>query len=131
MRRQGTDRIVVLFEVPIGVHNHVELTVFNCPERGINTPQVAVYLTDNVRIVGPQDSLGLSMIADEALLNISCEYLLKFCVQFSASAGNPYFNLVFPYQNNSDFVFLGEVAFLNDPDNRQCGPPELILLTTG
>ena len=126
MRRQGTDRIVVSFEVPIGVHNCMELTVFNCPERGIYAPQVTVYVTDALRIVGPQDAAGLSMIADEALPNISCEYLLKFCLPFRTSTGNPYLNLVFPYQSNSDFVFLGEITFLNDLDNPQCGPPKLL-----
>ena len=126
MRRQGTDRIVVSLEVPI-VQNRVELTVFNCPERGIYAPRVAVYTADDVRIVGPQDSPGLSVIANETLPNISCEYLLKFCVQINVA--NPNLNLVFPYEDNSSFVFLGEVTFLNDLNNPQCGPPELITMT--
>ena len=127
MRRQGTNRIVVSLEIPSGTHNRMELTVFNCPERGINTPQVTVYVTDLLRIVGPQDSPGLAVIADEVLPNISCEYLLKFCVQMNVA--NRYLNLVFPYQDNSSFVFLGEVTFLNDLNNPQCGPPEMITMT--
>ena len=130
MRRQGTDRIVVSFEVPSGTvnHNRVELIAFNCPERGINVPQVIVYIDDALRIIGPQDTPSLfSPVANETLPNISCEYLWKFCVQFTAQ-GSKYFNLVFPYQNNSSFVFLGEVTFLNDHDNPQCGPPELITM---
>ena len=129
MRRQGTNRTVVSLEIPSDPHNRMELTTFNCPERGINTPQVTVYISfDNeLKILRPQDPPGLMMIADEILPNISCEYLWKFCVQFTAST--PYLNLVFPYQDNSSFVFLGEVTFLNDLNNPQCGPPEMITMT--
>ena len=35
------------------------------------------------------------------------------------------FDLKFPYQNNSDFVFLAEVTFL-DGGTEPCSPPELI-----
>ena len=50
-------------------------------------------------------------------------------MQFGGAVDAPVFNLVFPYQNNSDFVFqLGEVTFLNDPINSQCDLPELITM---
>ena len=116
MRRSGTDQIVVSLELPVGrTHDRVELTVFNCPQWGIYAPRVIVEIA------------GLDIIAANATLpDISCEHLLKFCVEFSGGVGSPNFKLIFPYQNNSDFVFLGEVTFLNDPIN--CDPPELITM---
>ncbi|MCG8622985.1 MAG: hypothetical protein MJE68_13445, partial [Proteobacteria bacterium] len=61
------------------------------------------------------------------LPDVSCEYLLKFCVEFNGGVGIPNLKLIFPYQNNSNFVFLGEVTFLNDPIN-PCDPPEMITM---
>ena len=49
-------------------------------------------------------------------------------MEFNGGVGSPNFKLMFPYQNNSDFVFLGEVTFLNVLDI-QCDPPELITMT--
>ena len=122
MRRSGTSQIVVSFEVPRVTHNRMELTVFNCPQLGIYAPQVMVYIAASLSA-----NANLQMIANVTLSDMSCEYLWKVCVQFSGGTGAPNFNLVFPYQNNSDFVFLGEVTFLNDLDPTSlCGPPELI-----
>ena len=121
MRRSGTDQIVVSVEIPSVSHNQLELTVFNCPQLGIYAPQVLVYIADSLKN-------DLSMIANVTLSEVSCDYLWKFCVQFSGGGGVPNINLVFPYKNNSDFVFLGEVTFLNDLSNRQCGLPELITM---
>ena len=121
MRRSGTDRIVVSFEFPIASRNRLELAVFNCPQLGIYAPQVSVY-------VASQTNVDLNMIADMTISQVSCEHLLKFCVELGG-AGVPNLNLVFPYQNNSDFVFLGEVTFLIDPSDFQCDPPELITMT--
>ena len=117
MRRSGTDQIVVSVEVPGNLHNRVELTVLNCPQLGIYAPQVIVYITE------PQ----VSMVANDTLPDVSCGYLRRFCVRFSGGFSVPNFNLVFPYQSNSDFVFLGEITFLNDPIN-SCGPSELITM---
>ena len=115
MRRSGTEQIVVSVELPSGTHNRVELTVFNCPQWGIYTPRIIVEIG------------GLDIITANATLpDKSCEYLLKFCVRFNGGVGAPNLKLMFPNQNNSDFVFLGEVTFLNDPNNNQCNPPELI-----
>ena len=128
MRRFGTDSIVVSFEVQQVLYNSVELAVFNCPERKIYTPSVTVYI--DLGSFSPErggDNLGLE-IANMTLSITSCDYLLKFCVQLGGGASPRYFNLVFPYQNNSDFVFLGEVTFLNVVD-RQCGQPVPIMLT--
>ena len=120
MRRSGTDQIVVSVEVPSGPHNRMELTVFNCPQLGIYAPQVIVYIATSLSA-----NANLQMVANVTLSEVSCEYLWKFCIAFGVSVPN--INLVFPYQNNSDFVFLGEVTFLNDPDPTSlCGPPELI-----
>ena len=121
MRRSGTNQIVISVEVPSGTHNHVELTVFNCPQLGIYTPRVIVYTADSLKN-------DLHMVANVNLPDVSCEYLLKFCVQFSSSTGTSYFNFVFPHQNNSNSVFLGEITFMNDPNNHLCGPPELITM---
>ena len=116
MRRSGTDQIAMSVDLPSGTHNRVELTVFNCPQWGIYTPWVIVeIIIQNI------------IVANASLPDISCEYLLKFCVEFDRGVGVPNLKLIFPYQNNSDFVFLGEVTFLNDPVN-QCDPPELITM---
>ena len=124
MRRSGTEQIVVSVELPSGgLHNRMELTVFNCPQLGIYVPQVIVYAADSL-------NNNLLMVAAVTLPNVPCycDYLWKFYVQFTGGVGIPNFNLVFPYQNNSDFVFLGEVTFLNDFDKPQCRPPEQITM---
>ena len=122
MRRSGTDRIVVSFEFPISSTscNRLELAVFNCPQLGIYAPQVSVYVATPMKI-------DLTRITDMTISQVSCDHLWKLCVELGG-AGVPNLNLVFPYQNNSDFVFLGEVTFLNDRNNNQCDPPELITM---
>ena len=119
MRRSGTEQIVLSFEVPIGrIHDRVELTVFNCPQWGIYAPRVIVKIAD-------QDVIA----ANATLSEISCEYLLKFCVEFSSGIGVPNLELVFPYQDNSNMIFLGEVTFINIPvQNSPCDPPQLITM---
>ena len=126
MRRSGTNSIVVSFEVPQGNHNRVELSVFNCPERGIYVPNVTVYVDF---YFSPERSLG-NRNTDVTLLETSCDYLLKFCVPLAGAVSLRHYDLQFSYQNNSDFVFLGEVTFLNVPNrNEPCGEPELITST--
>ena len=121
MRRSGTDDIVLSVEVPNEIHDRMELSVFNCPQLGIYAPQVVVYTADSLKT-------NLLMVANVSLPDTSCDYLWNFCVLFSGGTSTPNLNLVFPYQNNSNFVFLGEVTFLNDPVNDQCNPPELITM---
>ena len=129
MRRSGTDSIVISFEVQQITHNRIELVVFNCPERGIYAPNVTVYF-DVVSFLPERggNNLGIQN-TDKTLLQTSCDYLLKFCVPLSGGLHSRYFNLEFPYQNNSDFVFLGEVTFLNVVTGESCGQPELITST--
>ena len=121
MRRSGThEQIVLSLEVPIGhTHDRVELTVFNCPQWGIHTPRIIVDIT----------GLG-DIVADATLPDVSCEYLLKFCVDFTMrGVGVRNFKLMFPHQNNSDFVFLGEVAFISVPlQSSPCDSPQLITM---
>ena len=71
-------------------------------------------------------TLGL-LITNQSLLSTSCDHLIKFCVDFPGAKSNPYFNLEFPYEANSSFVFLGEVTFLNG-GTEPCDPPELITM---
>ena len=120
MNRAGTDRILVSVQLPSGnfVHDRVELSLFNCPQWGIYAPQVMVYFTSSL------NSTNLLLIADATLSDESCEYLLKFCVPFNQAISNPNLNLVFPYQNNSNFVFLGEITLVDDTS--PCDQPELI-----
>ena len=110
----GISRIILSFEVEHTTYDRVELTVFNCPERGIYTPVVTVYNDSSFRPEknGNKDD-GIAVVANQTLLNTSCNYLLKYCVEFSDAISSHYLNLEFPYQDNSNFVFLGEVTFLN------------------
>ena len=132
MNRSGTDRIDVSVQLPPDNINYdrVELSVFNCPQWGIYAPQVMVYAT------GSLNGTILQLFADATLSAESCGYLLKFCVSFNGATSIPYLNLVFPYQNNSNFVFLGEITLVGDTS--PCAQPELITsriapqtLTTG
>ena len=124
-RRSGTNQIVVSVEfLSTTTRNRMELAVFNCPQLGIYAPQVTVYIADTMN-----NNLPMGMIASETLPDVSCEFLLKFCVDVGSGVSVPNINLVFPYQNNSDFVFLGEVTFFNDPNpNSVCDPSELITI---
>ena len=132
MNRSGTEEIVVSVQLPSGNINYdrVELSVFNCPQWGIYAPQVMVYAT------GSLSGTILRLLANATLSAESCGYLLKFCVPLISGTSIPNLNLVFPYQNNSDFVFLGEITLVDDPNS--CAQPELITsriapqtLTTG
>ena len=122
LNRSGTDQIVVSVEVPRVNHNRMELTVFNCPQLSIYAPQVIVYSASSLNA-----NDNLQMVANMTLSDMSCEYLWRYCMQFSGGTSIPNFNLVFPYQSNSDFVFLGEVTFSNDLRvNPQCDLPEQV-----
>ena len=124
MRRNGTDTISLTFQLASGVNrDRVEVTVFNCPQRGIYVPFVHVYV--NFQLL-PQTR---SLITRKPLQNTSCNHLIKFCLDFGLSTTSRFFTLEFPHQIDSDFVFLGEVTFY-DGGSSSCDAPELIDATT-
>ena len=117
--------IVLSFEVKPVNHDRVELVVFNCPEYAIYTPSVNVYidtLFDPEHL--PMNSLKISQ---SALSGASCDHLIRFCVDFNGAVSVTAFDLEFPYQNDSSFVFLAEVTFLDGGDE-PCDPPKLITM---
>ena len=118
MTRSGTENIILTVEVDGVSHDRVELAVFNCPEREIYAPQVQVYFANS-------DGISLFMVANQSLTNTSCDYLLKFCVDFP-TAEVTHYNVIFPYGINSNSVFLGELTFFNYIEEVVCVPPELI-----
>ena len=123
MTRSGTEDIILTFRVDGVSHDRVELAVFNCPERGIYAPQVRVHLANT-------DGVSLLLVANQSLTNTSCDYLLNFCVDFPATAVVTHYNVIFPYQNNSNSVFLGEVTFFNYYIVEVvCDLPELITIS--
>ena len=112
--------IVLSFEVEPVNHDRVELVVFNCPEHAIYTPIVKVYIDTSFN----PERLG-NLRTTQVLSSTSCDHLIRFCVDLNAAVSVTAFDLEFPYQNNSDFVFLAEVTFL-DGGAERCSPPELI-----
>ena len=126
MRRAGNERIIVSVEVPAMVHDSIQLTVFNCPQQGIYALAVNVHSDSSLRpeITG---SIPANRFINETLTATSCDYIIKFCVDFGSVFTLPYYILEFPYQNNSDFVFLNEVTFSN-LDGANCPPPELVTM---
>ena len=127
MRRQGNERIIVSVEVPVMVHDSVQLTVFNCPEQGIYAPAVNVYSDSSLRSEINGSLPANQLITNETLTATSCDHLIKFCVEFRNSFTLAYYVLEFPYQTNSDFVFLNEVTF-SSLGVAPCPPPELITM---
>ena len=130
MTRSGTEDIILTFEVNGVSHDRVELAVFNCPERGIYAPQVQIYVANT-------GGVSLLLVANQSLANTSCaplvhscHYLLKFCVEFTTSVTVTHYNIVFPYRNDSNSIYLGEVIFMNSVvDVQFCGSPELITIS--
>ena len=120
MRRNGTDTISLIFQLPSGLNrNRVEVAVFNCPQRGTDVPSIAVYA----------NSLETrSFMTSTPLRHTSCNHLIKFCLDFGVSSTSQFFTLEFPYQADSDYVFLGEVTFFGG--SLSCDVPELINATT-
>ena len=125
-RRAGQTRIVTSFVLEDTNHDHVELAVFNCPEMGINAPSVNVYFDTSFRAGRAYRGLGILNMS-LVMQNTSCDHLLIFCVEYSGGMSSRYINLEFPFERNtgSDFVFLGEVTFLNGGD-QPCNPPRLV-----
>ena len=126
MRRQGNERIIVSVEVPAVVHDSMQLTVFNCPQQEIYAPAVNVYNDSSLRSEINGSLPANESITNETLTATSCNHLIRFCVDFGSVFTLPYYILEFPYQNNSDFVFLNEVTFSN-LGGANCPLPELII----
>ena len=125
MRRNGTDTISLTFQLASGFNrDRVDLTVFNCPHKGIYVPSVNVYA--NFQLLQP---IRVFLLTNKSLQNTSCYHLIKFCLDFGLSTTIGFFTLEFPYQIDSDYVFLGEVTFY-DGDSSSCDAPELIDATT-
>lgn len=105
-------------------HDRMEIVVFNCPQKRIYTPTVKLFVDTSFR---PRAAPFSFLQTSASLQTTSCSHLLKFCVKFAGTTSSQYFSIQFPYQEGSNYVFLGEVAFLNaagDP----CDPrmPEAI-----
>ena len=125
MRRNGTDTISLTFQLASGVNrDRVEVTVFNCPQRGIYAPSVNMY--SNFQFLAHQTRTSITSMS---LQNTSCDHLIKFCLDFGSSTTLRFFTLEFPYHIDSDYVFLGEVTFY-DGGSLSCDAPELIDATT-
>ena len=108
-------RIVLSFEVDSENHDRMELAVFNCPQMRINLPLFSVYFDESFRPDRNKTNnriLG-TLIVESQLMNTSCDQLLVFCVKYNTTQPQTRFiNLVIP-NSNSNYVFLGEVKFLN------------------
>ena len=75
----------------------------------------------------PEHLSNFQVATTKSLSNTSCNHLIRFCVDFQGAVSVTAFDLEFPYQNGSNFVFLAEVTFL-DGGAEPCSPPELITL---
>ena len=115
--------IVLSFEVEPVNHDRMKLAVFNCPERAIYVPVVNIYMDT---FFSPEHLGGFQEIS-QSLSRTSCDYLIEFCVDFNGATSVSSFDLEFPHQNDSDFVFLAEVTFLNG-GAEPCDPPKLITM---
>ena len=109
----GNRRVIRLsFELESENHDRMELAVFNCPEMGIGLSSVTVYFDSSFRPDRDNSTLG-SCIMESQLTDTSCDRLLEICVKYNTTMPPTRFvNLEIP-RANSDYVFLGEVTFLN------------------
>ena len=134
--RLTSSRVLLSFELEDATHDRIELSVFNCPELWINTPKAEVYIDASYRPERPGPNPGdgiLDTTPRLTLSNTSCDYLIKFCIRYSADAvPTRFINLALPYSGitNTSRVFIGEVTFVNGGGS-PCGPPELITTTPG
>ena len=125
VRPEGS-RIIATFVLEDTNHDRVELTVFNCPELGINAPTTNVYFDTSFRAERSDRGLG-TINTNLVMQNTSCDHLIVFCVEYSGGVSSRYINLEFPFVSGaiSNFVFLGEVTFLNG-SSEPCSPPRLV-----
>jgi hypothetical protein len=125
----GTSGIIRLsFEVNSTNHDRMELAVFNCPELGIGLSSVGVYFDETSRLDREEnrDNLG-TLITESQLINTSCDRLLVFCVKYNTTRSPTQFiNLEIPTSSSADYVFLGEVTFLNG-GNEPCVSGKLLI----
>ena len=126
MGRPTNGKITVSFEVEPVDHDRVEIALFNCPQLGISAPFISIYSNSISFRLESADKLLGDLRVNQSIVGFSCSHLIKFCIKFSRKLSDPYFNFVFPYQENanSSLVFLGEVTFLDS--DKQCDLPALI-----
>ena len=129
VRAEG-GRLIIPFELKDSNHDRVELAVFNCPALRINAPSVNVYFDTSLRVGRPDRSNG-TLNTNLVMQNTSCDQLLVFCVEYSGGMSSRYINIEFPFVSDavSNFVFLGEVTFLNG-SGEPCNPPRLVTEAT-
>ena len=108
----GVDNITLSFQVGLERtdHDRMEISVFNCPRMGIHTPAIKVFTDTSFR---PKSATFSFLHTSASLLTTSCDHLLKFCIKFQGSLSSQFYSIQFPFQEGSNFVFLGEVTFLN------------------
>jgi hypothetical protein len=123
----GTSGIIrISFEVDSDNHDRMELAVFNCPEMGIGLSSVRVYFDESFRLDRNDDTLG-TLIMESQLTATSCDRLVYFCVKYNTTQSPTQFiNLVIPTSSSADYVFLGEVTFLNG-GNEPCVSGKLLI----
>ena len=116
----GTRGIIRLsFEVNSSNHDRMELAVFNCPEKGISLSSVRVYFDESFRPDRDDSTLG-TFIMESQLMATSCNSLVVFCVKYDTTQPPTRFiNLEILNSTSEDYVFLGEVTFLNG-GNESC-----------
>ena len=127
LARAEGGRIIISFELEDSNHDRVELAVFNCPALKINAPTINVYLDTSFRAGRANRSEG-TLNTNLVMQNTSCDQLLIFCVKYSGGMSSRYINIEFPFSVSdavSNFVFLGEVTFLNG-SGEPCSPPRLV-----
>ena len=131
MKQGRGTRIVLSFEVENQLYNCMELSVFNCPDMGMNTSRISIYRDTSFRPERVNESLGTVIKANHPLSNMSCDYLLKFYVSLMPQVNSSYFNVEFPGLTSDNYVFVGEVSFLSMTGARDCQQmqPELIETT--
>ena len=125
VRAEG-GRLIIPFELEDSNHDRVELAVFNCPVLRINAPSINVYFDTSFRVGRADRGLG-NLNTNLVMQNTYCDHLLVFCVKYSGGMSSRYINIEFPFVRDavSNFVFLGEITFLNGR-GEPCGPPRLV-----
>ena len=107
-------RVVTLsFELESENHDRIALAVFNCPRIRIGFSSISVYFDSSFRPDRDDSALG-TFITDSQVTDTSCDHLLEICVKYDTTLPPTQFiNLQIPISASSDYVFLGEVTFLN------------------
>ena len=108
----GVANITLSFQVGLKhtEHDRMEIVVFNCPQKGIYTPTIKLFIDTAFR---PKIAPFSFLHTSASLQTTSCSHLLKFCIKFHGTISSQFYSIQFPYQEGSNFVFLGEVTFIN------------------